>query len=131
MGAKEEYLENLESFWPKSAPDISNVSKYVNKYKKDKIVIKCGGKVLIDPGLFDKFIEDVSVLHKLGLKVIIIHGGGPKIKKELSKLNIESEFINGLRITDKQTMDIVEKALVDFNSEIIEKLKKKIGCLKD
>ena len=125
MGAKEEYLENLESFWPKSAPDISNVSKYVNKYKKDKIVIKCGGKVLIDPGLFDKFIEDVSVLHKLGLKVIIIHGGGPKIKKELSKLNIESEFINGLRITDKQTMDIVEKALVDFNSEIIEKLKKK------
>ena len=130
MGAKEEYLENLESFWPKSAPDISNVSKYVNKYKKDKIVIKCGGKVLIDPGLFDKFIEDVSVLHKLGLKVIIIHGGGPKIKKELSKLNIESEFINGLRITDKQTMDIVEKALVDFNSEIIEKLKKK-NCMSE
>ena len=130
MGAKEEYLENLESFWPKSAPDISNVSKYVNKYKKDKIVIKCGGKVLIDPGLFDKFIEDVSVLHKLGLKIIIIHGGGPKIKKELSKLNIESEFINGLRITDKQTMDIVEKALVDFNSEIIEKLKKK-NCMSE
>ena len=51
-------------------------------------------------------------------------------KKELSKLNIESEFINGLRITDKQTMDIVEKALVDFNSEIIEKLKKK-NCMSE
>ena len=61
----------------------------------------------------------------MGLKVIIIHGGGPRIKTELAKLNIESEFINGLRVTDKKTMEIVEKALVDFNSEIIEKLKKK------
>jgi acetylglutamate kinase len=125
MGAKEEYLENLKLFWPKNAPDISQVSKYVNKYKKEKIVIKCGGKVLIDPDLFDKFIEDVSVLHKLGLKVIIIHGGGPRIKTELAKLNIESQFIKGLRVTNKQTMSVVEKALVDFNFEIIEKLKKK------
>jgi len=67
----------------------------------------------------------VSVLHKLGLKIIIIHGGGPRIKTELAKLNIESEFINGLRVTDEQTMKVVEKALVDFNSEIIEKLNKK------
>ena len=125
MDAKEEYLENLKSFWPKNAPDISQVPKYVNKYKKEKIVIKCGGKVLIDPDLFDKFIEDISVLHKLGLKVVIIHGGGPRIKTELAKLNIESEFINGLRVTDKQTMEVVEKALVDFNSEIVEKLEKK------
>ena len=125
MGAKEEYAEDLKSFWPKNAPDISQVPKYVNKYKKEKIVIKCGGKVLIDPDLFDKFIEDVSVLHKLGLKIIIIHGGGPRIKTELAKLNIESEFINGLRVTDKQTMEVVEKALVDFNSEIVEKLEKK------
>jgi acetylglutamate kinase len=65
------------------------------------------------------------VLHKLGLKVIIIHGGGPRIKTELAKLNIESEFINGLRVTDKQTMKVVEKALVDFNSEIIAKLGEK------
>ena len=125
MVTEEEYLENLKSFWPKNAPDISQVSKYVNKYKKEKIVIKCGGKVLIDPDLFDKFIEDISVLSKLGLKVIIIHGGGPRIKIELAKLNIESEFINGLRVTDKRTMEVVEKALVDFNSEIIEKLEKK------
>ena len=125
MDVREEYSEDLKSFWPKNAPDISQVPKYVNKYKKEEIVIKCGGKVLIDPDLFDKFIEDVSVLHKLGLKIVIIHGGGPRIKTELAKLNIESEFINGLRVTDKQTMKIVEKALVDFNSEIIEKLNKK------
>ena len=125
MGSREEDLENLKKFWPESAPNISQVPKYVNKYKKEKIVIKCGGKVLIDPDLFNKFIEDIAILHKLGLTIIIVHGGGPRIKIELAKLNIESQFINGLRITDKQTMSVVEKALVDFNSEIIEKLKKK------
>jgi len=125
MGSREEDLENLKKFWPENAPNISQVPKYVSKYKKEKIVIKCGGKVLIDPDLFNKFIEDVSILYKLGLTTIIVHGGGPRIKRELAKLNIESQFINGLRITDKKTMGVVEKALVDFNSEIIEKLKKK------
>ena len=125
MGSKEEYLENLKTFWPENAPNISQIPKYVNKYKKEKIVIKCGGKVLIDPDLFNKFIEDIAILYKLGLTIIIVHGGGPRIKIELAKLNIESQFINGLRITDKQTMIIVEKALVDFNSEIVEKLQKK------
>ena len=125
MGAREESLENLKKFWPENAPDISQVPKYVDKYKKEKIVIKCGGKVLIDPDLFNKFIEDIAILYKLGLTVIIVHGGGPKIKVELAKLDIESQFINGLRVTDKQTMGIVEKALVDFNYEIIEKLKKR------
>jgi len=122
MGSKEENLENLKKFWPKNAPDISQVPKYVDKYKKEKIVIKCGGKVLIDPDLFSKFIEDVAILYKLGITVIIIHGGGPRIKIELKKLNIESQFIKGLRVTDKQTMEVVEKALVNFNSEIVEKL---------
>jgi acetylglutamate kinase len=125
MGSNEENLENLKKFWPENAPNISQVPKYVSKYKREKIVIKCGGKVLIDPDLFNKFIEDISVLYKLGLTIIIVHGGGPRIKTELAKLDIESQFINGLRITDKQTMGVVEKALVDFNSEIIEKLKKK------
>jgi len=130
MGLRVESLENLKKFWPKNAPDISQVPKYVSKYKKEKIVIKCGGKVLIDPDLFNKFIEDIAILHKLGLTIIIVHGGGPKIKIELAKLDIESQFINGLRVTNKQTMSVVEKALVDFNSEIVEKLKKK-GCKAD
>ena len=125
MSSREEDLDNLKKFWPENAPDISQVPKYINKYKKEKIVIKCGGKVLIDPDLFNKFIEDIAILYKLGLTIIIVHGGGPRIKMELAKLNVESQFINGLRVTDKQTMKIVEKVLVDFNSEIIKKLKKK------
>ena len=125
MGSREEDLENLKKFWPENAPNISQVPKYVSKYKKEKIVIKCGGKVLIDPDLFNKFIEDIAILYKLGITVIIVHGGGPRIKIELAKLNIESQFIKGLRVTDKKTLKVVEKALVDFNSEIVEKLRKK------
>ena len=125
MVSKEEFQNNLKNFWPEKAPNILNVQKYVNKYKNDKIVIKCGGKVLIDPILFDNFIEDLVILYKLGLNIIVVHGGGPRIKTELAKLNIESKFINGLRVTDAQTMQVVEKSLVEFNSEIIEKLKNK------
>ena len=125
MISTEEDLKNLKKFWPKDAPNISQVPKYVSKYKKEIIVIKCGGKVLIDPDLFNKFIEDIAILYKLELNVIIVHGGGPRIKTELAKLNIESQFINGLRVTDKKTMEVVEKALIDFNYEIIKKLKKK------
>ena len=125
MSSRKENLDNLKNFWPDDAPNISQIPKYVDKYKKEKIVIKCGGKVLIDPDLFNKFIEDIAILYKLGIPVIIVHGGGPRIKIELAKLNIESQFIKGLRITNKQTMEVVERALVDFNSEIIEKLKKK------
>jgi len=130
MDSREENLENLKNFWPENAPNISQVPKYVNKYRKERIVIKCGGKVLIDPDLFNKFIEDIAVLYKLGITVIIVHGGGPKIKIELEKLNIESQFIKGLRVTDRQTMGVVEKALVDFNLEIIKRLKKK-NCSAD
>jgi acetylglutamate kinase len=125
MVSIEENLKNLKKFWPENAPDISHVAKYVSKYKNEKIVIKCGGKLLIDPDLFNKFIEDIAILYKLGITVIIVHGGGPRIKLELAKLNIESQFINGLRITNKKTMAVVEKALINFNTEIVEKLKKK------
>ena len=67
--SKDLSLEDIEKFWPKSAPDINNVSRYVLKYKKDKIVIKCGGNVLIDPELFKNFIEDIIILNKLGLSI--------------------------------------------------------------
>ena len=125
MESKEAFQIKLKEFWPENAPDSSNVQKYINKYKKDKIVIKCGGKVLIDPSLFNNFIEDLTILYKLGLNIIVVHGGGPRIKIELAKLNLESKFINGLRVTDKQTMEVVEKSLVEFNNEIVEKLKNK------
>ena len=116
---------NLINILPKDGPTVEEAINYLEKYNDEFIVIKCGGSVLVDPKLFKIFIKDVAVLNKLGFNPIIIHGGGPRIKIELAKLNIESQFINGLRVTDNQTMKVVEKTLIDFNSEIVEKLKKK------
>ena len=118
-------LEEIKKFWPKDAPDVTNVPKYIKKYKKNLIVIKYGGNVLIDRNIFNNFIQDISVLNKLGLSVVIVHGGGPRIERELKKSNIQSRFINGLRVTDKDVINIVEKVLIDFNNDIVDSLNKK------
>ena len=117
-------LEEIKKFWPVDAPDINNVQKYVSKYKKEKIVIKYGGNVLIDKDVFNNFILDINILNKLGLSVIIVHGGGPRIKRELDKKKIESKFINGLRVTDKNIINIVEEVLINFNNDIVQNLNK-------
>ena len=122
--SKEISLEEIKKFWPKEAPDISNVQKYISKYKKEKIVIKYGGNVLIDRNVFNNFISDIYVLNKLGLNIVVVHGGGPRIKRELDKKKIVSKFINGLRVTNKNIIDTVEKVLIDFNKDIINSLKK-------
>ena len=115
--SEEKNLDGIKKFWPADAPDINNVPKYVKKYKNDLIVIKYGGNVLIDRNVFNNFITDLSVLNKLGLATVVIHGGGPRIKRELEKSNIQSKFIRGLRVTDKSIIDIVEAVLIDFNDD--------------
>ena len=115
--------DEVKKVWPKSAPSISNINKYVEKYKNEIIVIKYGGNVLIDRKVFNNFIEDIGILHKLGLSIIVVHGGGPRIKRELDKSNIASKFIKGLRVTDKTIIDIVENVLIDFNKDIVTSLK--------
>ena len=117
-------LDYLKKFWPEKAPDINIVQKYVSKYKKEIIVIKYGGNVLIDRNVFNNFISDINVLNKLGLSIIVVHGGGPRIKRELDKKKIVSKFINGLRVTDKNIIDTVEEVLIDFNIDIVNSLKK-------
>ena len=116
---------NLENIIPKDGPSIEEVKKYIKKYSNELIVIKCGGSVLLDVGLFNQFIEDISAINHLGLSVIVVHGGGKNIKKELDKHKIESKFIDGLRVTDEKTINIVEEALIELNNEIISKLKDK------
>ena len=118
-------LEEIKKFWPEKAPDIKNVSKYVSKYKNELIVIKYGGNVLIDRNVFNNFIEDIFILNMLGLSVIVVHGGGPRIEKELEKEKIQTEFVNGLRVTDEKVIKIVESVLINFNNDIVSSLKKK------
>ena len=115
----------LEKILPHNGPPTSEVKKYIDKYKNDLIVIKYGGNVLIDRNIFDNFITDINILNKLGLSVVVVHGGGPRIKRELDKSNIQSKFIKGLRVTDKKIIDTVEKVLIDFNNDIVNSLEKK------
>ena len=117
--------EEIKKLWPNNAPPISNIQKYVEKYKEDTIVIKYGGNVLIDREVFNNFILDIQILNRLGLSIVVVHGGGPRIKRELEKSNIESRFINGLRVTDQKIINIVEKVLIEFNKDIVESLNNK------
>ena len=116
---------DLNKILPKNGPPINEVTKYIEKYKNDLIVIKYGGNVFIDRNIFDNFITDINILNKLGLSVVVIHGGGPRIKRELEKSNIQSKFIRGLRVTDKKVIKIVESVLIDFNEDIVSSLVKK------
>ena len=119
-------LDNqIEQLWPDNGPSTKEVSKYLKKYQNEKIVVKCGGKVLLDPILLDGMIGDIAILKKLGLTPILVHGGGLGIKKKLDELNIESKFIMGLRVTDEKMIKIVEEIMIEFNKEIIIALEKK------
>ena len=125
MSTGENLNNKIKEFWPKNGPPTQEIDKYVKKYSKEKIVIKCGGRVLLDQDLFDNFINDVTILQKLGLTPIVVHGGGPRIKKKLDELNIETRFIMGLRVTDEKIIKIVEEVMIKFNKEIVDTLKKK------
>jgi len=113
---------DIEKILPNNGPSIEEVKKYIEKYCNEIIVIKCGGSVLLDKNLFNQFVEDISIVNKLGLSAIVVHGGGKNIKKKLDKQNIESKFIDGLRVTDEKTIKIVEETLLELNFEILNNL---------
>ena len=112
----------LEKILPNNGPSIDEVKKYTTKYSNDIIVIKCGGSVLLEKNLFNQFIEDISVINKLGLSVVVVHGGGKNIQKKLDEYNLKSTFIDGLRVTDEKTIKIVEEALLELNFEILSEI---------
>ncbi len=119
LGIKEEELRKI---LPEDGPSIDEVKKYLEKYSEEYIVIKIGGSVLNENNLFDIFIKNISTLNKLGLIPIIIHGGGKRINNKLNELGIESKFIKGLRVTEKETIQVVEDVLIKFNKEIVASL---------
>ena len=116
---------DLKKILPSNGPPINEVSKYIKKYKNDLIVIKYGGNVFIDRNIFNNFILDITILNRLGLSIAVVHGGGPRIKRELDKSNIKSKFVRGLRVTDEKIINIVETVLIDFNNDIVNSLEKK------
>ena len=115
----------LSKILPTNGPDINEAKKYLNKYKNESICIKIGGSVLNDKSLFNILIEDISLLSKINFNPIIIHGGGKRLTNKLNELNIKTNFINGLRVTNQKVINIVENVFIEFNKEIVTALRNK------
>ena len=104
---------------------LSEALPYIQKFAGRRIVIKYGGAAMINKNLKEAVFRDIALLSTVGAQPVIIHGGGPEINQWLEKLGIKSEFRDGLRITDRQTMDIVEMVLVGrVNKQIVNGLNK-------
>tara|TARA_B100000963_G_scaffold95019_1_gene81822 strand:- start:410 stop:1270 length:861 start_codon:yes stop_codon:yes gene_type:complete len=112
---------DLKSLWPKKdAPPIEKALKFVEKYKSKKIILKYGGQVMASDQLSKAFAQDAAICNLIGIKNLVIHGGGPQIKRKLEAQNIQSKFILGLRVTDEKVIKIVEDVLLnDINPDLV------------
>jgi len=105
---------------PDTAAVLIEALPYIKRFKDTTIVVKYGGHAMVDEGLKENFALDIILMKYVGLNPVVVHGGGPQIGGFLKKLSIETEFVDGLRVTDKQTMDVVEMVLVgQVNKEIV------------
>ena len=94
---------------------------YIQRFTGRTIVIKFGGNAMVDPQLFETFARDVVLMKLVGMSPVIVHGGGPQIGELLGRLKIKSEFVDGMRVTDAPTMDVVEMVLgASVNKEIVD-----------
>lgn len=90
---------------------IAHALPHIQKYRKKIVVVKYGGNAMINDELKEAVMRDLVLLTTVGIKVVLVHGGGPAINKTLDKMNIESKFVDGLRVTDKDTVDVVQMVL--------------------
>ena len=114
--------------------NISNAEKahiliqalpYIQKYNGKTVVIKYGGNAMINEDLKSAVMSDIALLKLVGINVVLVHGGGPEITDMLKKINKESKFVNGLRVTDKETIDIVQMVLAGkVNKSLVQHLQK-------
>ena len=116
----------------RSAKNIAKVLTealpYIQKFTNKTVVVKYGGNAMVDNDLKQSFARDIVLMKLVGINPIVIHGGGPQIGAVLEKLSIQSEFVNGLRVTDSQTMDVVEMVLGGLvNKEIVNLLNQSQG----
>lgn len=101
---------------------------YIQKYYGQTVVVKYGGNAMINEELKDAVIHDLVLLNLVGVKIVVVHGGGPEISEMLKKIGKESRFVNGLRYTDRETMDIVQMVLCGkVNKDLVTLLEKAGG----
>ncbi len=107
---------------------LTEALPYIQKFTGRTIVVKYGGNAMVDEALKQSFARDIVLMKLVGINPIVVHGGGPQIGELLSKLDIESNFVDGMRVTDSQTMDVVEMVLGGLvNKEIVSLLNKNQG----
>ena len=101
---------------------------YIKKYNGKVVVIKYGGNAMVNPQLKQQVMEDITLLWLIGVKVVLVHGGGPEISQTMAKLGKEAKFVNGLRVTDKETVDIVQMVLAGkINKTLVNLIQMKGG----
>jgi len=115
-----------------AASDIARILTeslpYIQRFTGRTFVIKFGGNAMVDPNLFESFARDVVLMKLVGMNPIVVHGGGPQIGQLLERLEIQSEFVGGMRVTDESTMDVVEMVLgASVNKEIVDSIHRNGG----
>lgn len=114
-GAKEEWLEK--------AKILAEALPYMRQFSGETFVVKYGGHAMGDPELSQKFARDIVLLKQVGINPIVVHGGGPQISQLLEQLNIKSEFVDGLRVTSKEMVHVVEMVLSgSINKDIVNNI---------
>lgn len=107
---------------------LTQALPYIKKYNGKIVVVKYGGNAMINEELKQQVMEDIVLLHLVGVKVVLVHGGGPEISELMSKLGKKAEFVDGLRVTDKETVDIVQMVLAGkINKTLVNLIEMKGG----
>ena len=107
---------------------LTQALPYIRQYNGKVVVVKYGGNAMINQTLKEQVMEDIVLLHLIGVKVVLVHGGGPEISEMMNKLGKESTFVNGLRVTDKETVDIAQMVLAGkINKSLVNYLEIKGG----
>jgi len=125
------YPENIMAISPsaadKKARTLSEAMPYIQRFFDKTIVIKYGGNAMTDPALQDGFASDVVLLKLVGMNPVVVHGGGPQINDLLNRVGKQGTFIQGMRVTDEETMDVVEMVLGKVNKDIVNLINKHGG----
>ncbi len=107
---------------------LTEALPYIQRFTGKTMVLKFGGNAMVDPELHESFARDVVLMKLVGMNPVVVHGGGPQIGSLLQKLNIHTEFVNGMRVTDAETMDVVEMVLGgSVNKEIVSSISRAGG----
>ncbi len=120
--------QNMNRDWIATAETLSQALPYLQRYSGAIIVIKLGGHAMVSDEALETFARDVVLMRQVGINPVIVHGGGPMINSMLDKLNIESKFIDGKRVTDSETISVVEMVLSgNVNKKIVQAINEQDG----